>query len=861
MVFSAVATSYDPLVLLLEREHALDVLADRAHRAFAGQGCVVLVAGEAGIGKTVLLRAFVERVRAVAQPLWGMCDSLSTPRPLGPLRDVAHELGSLVATLLRGTAAQHEIFAGVLDTLRSRPRIFVVEDLHWGDEATLDLVRFLARRIAALPLLLVLSYRDTLGVDHPLSAVLGDLVSAPDARRLQLSPLSRAAIAALLDGHGLDAADVHRRTAGNPFFVSQILAQPESPLPASVRDAVLARIAGLAPSARRCLELLSCTPEPVSGELLGALGVSTTTVGVLAATGLVDRHGRGVAFRHEIARSAVLEATAPGAEPALHAAMIDALEAVGGDPSVLAHHAAAAGDVPRILRYAPAAAAEAARSGAHREAVAFYETALRHAGRDTPADLATHATLLEAMSTDLYLTDRLQDAIAARERALRLRRELGEVVAVGTGHTAISGFAWYAADRALAERHDQAAIEILSHADDRRALGFALARHTFLAAQRGDTREARRSRDEAARIADELGDDVVLRSTASVGLAVARLLEGDLGGRSDLLAATDVGLAHRLDDLATTPMSNLCHYDVEQGRFADAEESLAHALRISEERDTPICTAWQLGVRARLRLLQGRWAEAEHDARTVLTAGDLPLSQLWPHLVLGMLLARREAPPVNPHLDELWRLVSRLDNPGTVARAAAALAENAWITRRPDPRIEQPLVTELFTRTFAGQDAALGALRRWARRLADAGVQQLGPSSSGPAPAPEGQPYERALQLWDAGSTDDLLAALPLLDALDARAVGALVRARLRGAGVTGVPRGRLPATRANPAGLTARQLDVLALLADGLSNTDIAARLVISRKTADHHVSAILAKLAVRSRGEAAAVARRLDI
>ncbi len=346
---------------------------------------------------------------------------------------------------------------------------------------------------------------------------------------------------------------------------------------------------------------------------------------------------------------------------------------------------------------------------------------------------------------------------------------------------------------------------------------------------------------------------------------MARLIEGDLGGRADLLAATDVGLRHRLDDLATTPMSNLCHFDVEQGRLADAEESVAHALRISEERDTPICTAWQRGVRARLRLLQGRWAEAELDARAVLTSGDLPMSQLWPHLVLGLLVARREGTPANPHLDELWRLVNRLDTPGMIAPAAAALAENAWITRRPDPRLDGPLVTGLFTQTYAGRDAALGPLLRWSRRLADAGVQQVGPAAAGAAPdpgaAPEDQPYERALALWDAGSTEDLLAALPLLDALDAQAVTALVRARLREAGVSAVPRGQLAATRANPAGLTARQLDVLALLADGLSNTDIAARLVISRKTADHHVSAILAKLDVRSRGEAAAVARRLGV
>ena len=839
---------------LLERAESLRVLDERADSALAGQGSVVLVAGEPGIGKTVLLRDFARRLRPRAPVLWGMCDSLSTPRPLGPLRDVADELGPRVPTLLGGAAAQHEIFAAVLAALRSAPRVLVVEDLHWADEATLDLVRFVARRIASLPLLLVVSYRDAQGVAHPLGPVLGDLVAAPDAHRLQLAPLSRSAVAELLAGHGVDPVEVHRRTAGNPFFVSQIAAQPQSPLPESVRDAVLARIAGLAPAARHGLELLSCSPEPVSGELLAELGLSTTTVGLLATTGLLDRQGRGVAFRHEIARSAVLEATPPGAERGLHAAMIRALETLGADLSVLAHHAAAAADGPRVLQYAPAAAAQASRSGAHREAVKFYETALGHVAEDP----ALRAGLLEELSTELYLTDRLGDAIRTRERAVELRRETGEVVAVGTGHAALSNFAWYAADRALAERHDAAAMEILSATGAPRQLGFALAGHALLAVQHGNTAEARRAGDRAARIADELGDDAVLRATASIGVSVARLLDGDVGARADLLAATEVGLRHRLDNLATTPVSNLCHLDVEQGRFSDAEESVSYALQISTERDTPICSAWQLGVRARLRLLQGRWAEAEADARDVLRSGDLPLSQLWPRMVLGLLQVRRTGQPASQHLDELWRLVIRLDNPGKAAHAAAAVAENAWITRQPDPRLHSALVDQLFTSSYAGRETALAPLLRWLRRLADAGVQQVGRALPVQPAAPVDQPYERVLSAWDAGSTDDLLAALPVLDALDARAVAAVFRARLRKAGVSGVPRGTLPGTRANPAGLTARQSEVLALLAGGLSNAEIAARLVISRKTADHHVSAILMKLDVRSRGEAAAVARR---
>jgi DNA-binding CsgD family transcriptional regulator len=833
-------------VRLLERDHPLDVLRDRARRVADGHGSVVLVAGEAGIGKTVLLRALTGQ--SPVPVLWGMCDPLSTPRPLGPLRDVADELGPAVTAVLREARAQHEIFAVVLEALRERPRVLVVEDLHWADEATLDLVRFLGRRIGALPLLLVLSYRESVGPSHPLRPVLGDLVTAPDARRLQLTPLSQAAVAELVGGHGLDPATVHARTAGNPFFVSQILAQPDSPLPESVRDAVVARTAALEPADRRALELLSCAPDGVSDELLAALAVPAATVETLEATGLLDRRGRGVAFRHEIARSAVLGAVRLGGEPALHVAMIAALEAVGGDASVLAHHAEAAADVPRILRYARVAAVEASRSGAHREAARFCELALQHC---TDGDAASRAAVLEDLAREYYLTDRLDDAIIARTRALELRRELGDVVAVGTGHRILSLFEWYSANRSAAQQQDEAAIAILSEADEPLALGYALANRAYLAASQGDIATGRQAGRDALRIADELGD-VGLHTAATLGEALVRLNAGDPAAPSDLLAAHHAGLRLRLDELATVPMSHLAHFEVEQGRFAQADDILDEALRFTEEREIPICHMWQRGVQARLRLIQDRWREAEQVALDVLASGGIPMGRMWSHLVLGLLAARRAAPADNPHLDELWRLAAKLDLAGLLAPAAAALAEQAWILQRPDSRLDEPLLAVLTEVPTTGGDQ----LRVWVRRLADDGE----PRSGAPAPDPDRRPYEMALALWDVGTPDALLAALPLLDDLGARAVAARVRGRLRELGVT-VPRGSSAATRANPAGLTDRQLDVLALLVEGSSNADIAARLVISPKTADHHVSAILARLGVRSRGEAVAAARRLGL
>jgi hypothetical protein len=182
--------------------------------------------------------------------LIGACDPLSTPQPLGPLADIADSAGAQLQRLLVTAPAQrHELFRALLGWLTHslEPVVLVFEDLHWADEATLDLLRFLGRRIGATCTLLVGSYRsDEVGRRHPLRVTIGDLATTAMVHRLRLPPLSAAAVAALAHETALDPAELHRQTAGNPFFVTEVIAAGGRGIPLSVRDAVLARGPALA---------------------------------------------------------------------------------------------------------------------------------------------------------------------------------------------------------------------------------------------------------------------------------------------------------------------------------------------------------------------------------------------------------------------------------------------------------------------------------------------------------------------------------------------------------------------------------------------------------------------------------------
>jgi predicted ATPase len=437
---------------LLERSHELAALADGLAAVRAdGRGRLVLVAGEAGIGKTTLVRSFCDGTRS-ARVLWGACDALNTPRPLGPLLDMTEEFEGEPGALGDEGATPGAVLAALAGELRRRaPSIVVFEDLHWADEATLDVMRLLARRVDSVPALVLATYRDD-EVDraHPLRITLGEL---PPRRvdRLSLRRLSPAAVESLTDSADIDPGELYRTTGGNPFFVTEVISAGARGVPATVRDAVLARAGRLEPGARSLLDAVAIVPPHVELWLLKAMaGDDLRDLDDCLGSGVLVAHGEAVGFRHEIARVAIEEALPPHNRVDLHRRALAGLTASARHPDVarLAHHAEAAGDAEAVLRHARHAGERAAALGSHREAAAQFARALRFAGAIPPSE---RAELLDRRAYECYLTDRIPEAVEARREALELHRARGDRLREGDAHRWLSRLAWFDADHPLAE--------------------------------------------------------------------------------------------------------------------------------------------------------------------------------------------------------------------------------------------------------------------------------------------------------------------------------------------------------------------------------------------------------------------------
>ena len=663
---------------LLERDGEREVL-ETAIEESRSAGRVVVVAGEAGIGKTALVSALADRHRV----LWGACDPLITPRPMGPLRDVARQAGGALAEAVEGS--REDLLSAVLDELRA-PAALVVEDLHWADDATLDFVALLGRRLPRSRGCLVVTCRPDVRdeVRRVLAALPRECV-----RTVEPGALSEEAVALLARRAGRDAADLHATSGGNPFFVTEVLAAPAGDgVPASVRDAVALRAAAAGEEANAVAELAAVFPGPAELALVTALaGAGAGAVDRCVEAGLLHLRGDALAFRHDLARRAVEDALSPLRRRELNAGVLAALEAAGeGDVARLVHHARHAGDAAAIRRLAPAAARAAAAAGGHRQALEHWEAALAASGGDD-------AEALEGVAIEAYHCARTERALEARRALLELHEAAEDRLRAGDDLRWLARLEWWAGEGEAAAAAAVRAVALLEAFPDSRELGMALSAKSQLAMLSERHDEAIELGTRAERLARRIGDrETLAHALTNVGTTL--LSENRNGrGREVLDEAFSIASEAGYDDHAARALVNIAT-SVLTRRPDDPSVAadIERALRFARSRDLDGYVQYLLGMRANLLRLSGRWDAAEADARASLALGEHIGVSLCPALIaLGRLQARRGDPEAGSTLADAWRRAVATGELQRLGPTSAGAGRARMARRRPrDGRRHRP---------------------------------------------------------------------------------------------------------------------------------------------------------------------------
>jgi DNA-binding CsgD family transcriptional regulator/tetratricopeptide (TPR) repeat protein len=771
-----------------------------------------------------------------------------------------------LASAITGGGRVHAALPALLDELTVRPSMVIIEDAHWADKASLDLIALLGRRMAQTASLLVVTFRDDeLAVDDPLRQVLAALVGHNAVERIRLQPLSLEGVARLLGQNRQEAQQMYQRTGGNPFFIIEVMAEPGATLPASVADAVLGRVARLEPQARRLLEALSIVPGHVPPALVTALGgPNVDHLDRLFESGMVVRSSNDTVFRHELTRETVASTVDPIRAAELHRTAMEALIAAGADPAFIAHHAEEAGATDAVRRYARDAADAAVRVGAHREAAAQYGRAIRVGNPDPLLE----AELLELGGHQAMLSDRFDTSLAWMERAVSLRRDFGDAYMLSAALMALGRVqSCYGlpddASKSLSEAFDVIA-------DDPNCLQYARALPGQVVSHWNEGRfdDALRDAYRTVELAGRHNDQALMISGLNQVGTLELCLE-DQAGWDHLLQSAALARLENYAEKVGSAYLNILEAAAAQRRSDIIDEHATSAIDYCTDHGLDLWTRYLEAALARSLMDRGRWDEATAALPRNVESSSSPLPRVAADAVLGLTRARRSDSGARAILSQASDLAIG-SIPEIRITIMSAMVEARWL----DLTIvlpSQPAMRELLIaadRQHARWDVAATA---WWMKCLGMELPQLERGNSPWWLMVEGRfdeaaeawralgcPYEEALSICFDPLADNLDTGLALLDGLGAAATRAAVTRDLRLAGRRNIPRGTRPTTRSNPAGLTARELEVAELLADGLRNVDIAERLVVTPKTVDHHVSAVLTKLAVPNRSAVAAALHR---
>ena len=861
---------------LIERAGFLTSLQSQFENVIKGEGHCILLSGEAGIGKTSLVKTFCNDLRKDYKIYQGTCDALFTPRPLAPLYDILSQMGKGFSEFSIDIADRTAFFTRFFHELQIQKEasLIVFEDIHWADEATLDFIKFLARRITQLRCLFILTYRDDeIHSRHPLRNVLGQL--NPDSfTRIQLLPLSRQAVDKMAEEKGFNGEDVYRISGGNPFYVNEILASYSKSVPDNIKDSILSVFNRMEDRAKYIWEILSVLPAGIRIDYIEKIEPSYTTVveQCLDSKILIMENGH-LFFKHELYRRTVELSLSPLLRVALNKKILDLLREnfeQNQEIEQIIHHAKNANEYDLVVYYAPIAAKQAACVGAHTEASRLYLTAIEYYQGD---DQNTLIQFYESYAYECYLINQIREAIIYTGKSLNLWKKKNNEEKIGNSLRFLSRLWWFDGNRKQAESFGVQAIEVLDKQPSSKAKAMAYSNMSQLKMLSDEIAECIAWGEKATAIAGELNDEeTISHALNSMGSALMTIQTSKSRGIELLQESMEIALRNSYHEHVARAYTSLGSNGVTLRDYDFARKKLDEGINYCEERDIDSWKLYMLAWKARLNLETGNWKEASSIADDLLkNENQSPVIKIGVLVVVATIKMRKGDPDALPLLLEAKIRAFETMELQRIIPALSALLEYEWITG------ETCIETKDLDRTVNMIERIekvskknkfyywLRIVRRQYLPIKERYEGYEGASSSiilKEAAEWEklGCHYEQALTLFE-GSDDDKRKAISIIHQLGATAVYEKMKFEMRGSGIKSIPRGIRKSTQSNPALLTDRELDVLQLLNDGMQNKEIASKLFISAKTVDHHISAILYKLEVKSRAKAVQEAIRLEI
>lgn len=851
---------------LLERDKFISDLSAVFERVRTENGFIVSVSGEAGIGKTSLVKVFTDQVKDQYQVFWGTCDDLFTPRPLAPLYDIAYQLNSKFINHLDSKISRPSIFSNFIKEIQANePNIIVIEDTHWADESTLDLLKFLGRRINKLKTLLIFTYRDDeIKSDHPLKLALSTFQSS-SIKRIKLTPLSENAVNTLALKYGKNDSELYAKTSGNPLLVTEVLLNDQTETPPTIKELFTSKLNRLSSDGKQVVELISVIPGKAEKWLVQKLVKDITLIDEILELGILKSESDSFLFKHELARMAIEESLSESKRIGFNSRVLDVLVHKQNNEQFLSriiHHASKAFNKEAIIKFAPSAAKQASKFGAHRDATKIYQITLKY---NDFLSAQQKLNLLEGISYECFLTGQVEEAIQASENAIKILKEYPAPEREGEIYRRLSRILWYDCQDEKGEEYLDRAIQIFENLPPSKNLAMAYSNKSQTYAIREESGAAIEWGIKALELAQKLNDKEV-EAHALNNIGCCKLLDDDISGENDLLKSLEISVVNNLYEHATRAYVNLGSIHLQQRNLIAADKYFSRGLEYGNEKDIYVFSLCMAGHYAKTKMHFGFWDESIELANSVLKEKSTPPGNtVMPINVLAIIRARRNDPGALKLINEAEVMAFNMGELEKIVSITAAKAEYFWLKNKLEIFAEE--LHSIYLKVLKSNNIwAIGEIAYWvwkAGKLKEVPQQIAKPyllqvegkwSEAAELWKELECPYEEGLALSE-GDEEAMKNAIEVFEKLGASATLQLIKHKMRESGIKGVPKGPRQSTKENFAGLTARQLEVLKLVANGMSNSEIADNLYISAKTVDHHISAIYSKLNIHSRIEAATV------